>query len=106
MAEKMNHRMWSGETKAITVTVTGASTLVGASITWLVKDPNGTTVLTKTVGSGISISSATVFVIALDSVDTATFAGEYAHEARGTLADNSVVTFLYGTLYIEDTITS
>lgn len=101
-----NHRMWSGETKVFTVTVTGCSTLVGATITWLVKDPNGTTTLTKTVGSGITISSATVFTITLATGDTSSLSGMYPHEARGTLADSSVVTFFTGTLFIEDTITS
>lgn len=75
----------------------------GATITWRVKDGN-TTILTKTVGSGITVTGTGTFSIALDSADTLGLSGDYQHECVAVLADTTRDTLFTGTLTVEPTL--
>ena len=103
-----NHTMRAGETKTIRVTVRNRATgalvsFTSATITWTVKQ-NSTTLVTKTVGSGITVISTGIFDMTLDTGDTTTASGDYTHEVRGTLADGTVTSMTLGTISIEPTL--
>ena len=95
--------MWSGDDKTITVTVYDNDDVVvditGATITWeLSQNVDSTALISKTVGSGITLSDPTngIFTIALDPADTASLSGRYYHEAEITDAAGDVSTALVG----------
>ncbi len=99
---------YAGETKSLVVTVYDKDDhdapvdLTGATATWKMKRA-GTTILTKTVGGGITFASdptTGVMTIALSTTDTAQTAGAYTHECRVTLASGDVATVFNGTAQI------
>ena len=103
-----NFTMVAGETMTLNVTsiyeTTGALVdFTGATITWVMKQ-GSTTILTKTVGVGITVTGLGTFDIALATGNTTGLSGEYQHECRATLADGTVTTLFRGTATLEPTI--
>ncbi len=96
-----NHQMFAGETKSIAVTVTNEATgalvdFTAATVTWRIKR-GSTTILSKTVGAGITVGTLT---IALATGDSTSLSGNYSHELRATLADGTVTTLFTGMLFV------
>jgi len=92
---EQNFEMWQGEVKTITVTVlkqdgTAKDLTSAVAIVWEASTSVGAVLpsLTKSVGSGISISNPAtsgIFVVALTHDDTHLLTpGVYYHEARVT----------------------
>ena len=105
--------MHSGDTRVLELTITDEAdavvNLTGAAITWALSKrnasevlPKGTAILTKTVGSGITITDAANgrADVAIDPADTADLKGEYYHEVQLVLTDTSTV--LYGLVTIQE----
>lgn len=96
--------MRSGDTKALTVTVTDGSSnakdLSGAqAIVWQLACRKGATnQVSKTLGSGITNSDPTNgrFTISLSPSDTASLDGSYYHEAQVTDGAGNVETVMVG----------
>lgn len=108
--DKQDFSIFAGETKTLSVTSTTESTgalidFTGATITWILKN-GSTTVLTKTVGSGITVTGTGTFTIALTAVNTTGLSGFYQHECRTTLADGTVSTLFTGTMTAKPTLTA
>ena len=78
-----------------------ALVLTGSTCTWLML-LGSTTILTKTVGSGITLSTTKVgrMSIALSAANCSQTAGTYTHEARVTLADGTIATIFLGSITI------
>jgi hypothetical protein len=100
--------MCAGETKTITVTCRNKATgalidFTNATGTWRVKSATST-VLTKTIGSGITGSASGVLTITIATGDTTGFDGEYRHACRVTLSDSTVTDLFDGILFIETSI--
>lgn len=80
--------MFSGETKEIEVHVVDDAgndvNLTGYSISWILsRYYGGTAVITKTVGSGITVTDAAhgLFKITVTATESAGYAGQYVHRA-------------------------
>ena len=91
--------MVSGDTKILNITAqtsTGtALNLNGATITWqLFPLGGGTALVTKSIGSGITVTDASngVFQVKIDPADTASLAGSYNHEVQIVDTDGNVLT--------------
>jgi hypothetical protein len=100
--ENQNFEMYSGDTRYVNVTVLmpDGTSLIGASAIWvLVKGSN--TILTKTVGAGITITSVNTCQIDIDPADTTGLSGSYSHELEITDVDNHVSTTTTGTVLIK-----
>lgn len=103
--------VYAGEIHTIYVTVTNNNNravedLTGASVSWKLKSGT-TTVLSKTVGSGITLASdptTGVFTISLSAADTTSLSGAYRHEARVTLADGTIATVFTGRFTVQPTL--
>lgn len=93
-----NFTMIAGDTKNIVVTDVQGTNLSGSTIRWILK--KGSTILTKTTSSGITISGTT-FTIRLNSSDTANLTGPYYHEARITDVAGNVSTAMKGCITFE-----
>jgi hypothetical protein len=99
--------MFSGDSKVLQTSLTDDTNAVvditGAEITWqLSRKVTSPAILTKTVGSGITITNPAngQFEVAIDPVDTADLKGDYYHEIEMVL--NGVVsTVLTGTVTIQ-----
>ena len=107
-ATGQNVTMRSGDTKRLQFTVTDAAgtavDLTGATITWvLAAKLGGTTLLTKTIGFGITVNDASAgrFHVDLDPADTAALAGTYYHEAEVVDALGNKSTVAVGRITIE-----
>lgn len=105
-----NHTMVEKETKVFTVDVVdqddgAAVDLTSATITWRVKE-GSTTKFSKTVGSGITLTSPTTgrFTITLATGDTSGLSGQYEHECRATLSDGTITTLFTGRLVVQPTL--
>lgn len=103
--------VYAGEIRSVVVTVTNnndraVEDLTGASVSWKVK--SGTTsILSKSVGSGITLASdptTGVFTISLQAADTSSLSGVYSHEARVTLADGTIATVSVGRFVVRPTL--
>ena len=89
-SDNQNFELIRGQDKTITIAVVdddgAVVNIAGAAITWLLADElGGTTTLTKTVGSGITIvnEAGGIFSVTLAEADTETLdAGWYYHEAQ------------------------
>ena len=97
----------SGDSRRLQFTVTDAAgaavDLTGATITWaLATKLGGTTLLTKTIGAGITVNGASAgqFYVAVDPADTASLAGTYYHEAEVVDALANKATVAVGTLTV------
>ena len=109
--------MHSGDTRLIQITIVDSggsspinvSTLTGAQVTWALskksKDttaPRGSSLVTKTLGSGISFTntgSDGKIDVLLSPADTAALSGDYYHELQLTISD-AIYTVLYGKVTI------
>ena len=99
----------SGNDRTINVTVTTAAgvavSLAGAgAIVWKVYgNLRGVTVLiTKSVGSGITVTNAAagLFSIALSAADTESLEGEYRHEGELTDSTGAITTIFAGRIVV------
>lgn len=79
--------------------------LTGATIEWILII-QGTTILSKSVGSGITISNPTSgqFIIALTVNDTRALHGTYEHMARVTTIDGNSSIVVTGTITIQESL--
>lgn len=80
-----------------------AEDLTGASITWaMARRPTSSILLTKTVGSGITITDAVngLFLVKLDAADGENFRGDYYHEAEVVFASGDKRTVARGTISV------
>ena len=83
-----------------------------SAIKYVIANAAGTPVITKTIGSGVTITNAAggVFKANLTAADTASLEGPYRHEAVITFADGSVNTVVadaavnYGTITVRKRI--
>ncbi len=106
--ENQDIELWAGDTRTETVTVTNsagsAQNLTGLTLRWVVRRHSraGTIVISKSTGSGITITNAAggIFQIALSPADTKNLEGEYYHEASGVDSGGNVSTLLIGTLTV------
>lgn len=106
-ARMQNFDMVSGDTKIIEVTVWDADEgkkldLTGANIEWTIfRKPHKIEVTTKTVGSGITVTSPTegVLRIRMDPEDTKNLEGLFDHRLR-IEKDGQVTTVTEGELRI------
>lgn len=96
---------YSGDSRNLVITVNDSNNqpidLTGAKIEWIVTDDT-TTILSKSVNSGITISNAAEgqFTITLLATETRKFSGSYQHMGRVTLSDGSSSIVLVGTITI------
>jgi hypothetical protein len=104
-----NAELWEGEYKTLAVSVVDASSvavnLTGATITWKLttQQGGGTTLLTKTIGSGITVVSAAggTLTITFAAVDTVDLGGlTYYHELEITDASSHPEIGFIGTVTI------
>lgn len=103
-----NVTMWSGDSKKLRFTVIddagAAKNLTGAAIVWKAAKTAGssTALITKSVGSGITITDPTggLFEVRLDPADTASLSGDFYHEAQVTDALGDVATVAIGRIRI------
>lgn len=101
-----NFSMYAGEKKVLTFMDTGSKDLNGATITWRMSTYNdrSNTLLEKTTGDGITISSP-AFSVTLDPDDTLSLAeGRYWHEAWVQDAGGDPAMVATGTIYINDAL--
>jgi hypothetical protein len=107
-ATAQNVTMYRGDTAILTVTVTdsdngdAAKNITGATVRY-VAVRRGTAYITKTVGSGIVLTTPAsgILTITLDPADTDDLTpGEYEHEVEITDGDGNVSTVTVGTLTI------
>lgn len=97
--------MKAGDTKYIVVSVVNDAgepvVISGASIKWIIaRKRNSSHLVTKTVGSGITITGASEFTVKLNPSDTLSLFGEYYNEAEIIESGTSDVSTL-----IEDKVT-
>lgn len=101
----------SGDSLDITVTVNdpegNAVDISGTAITFVIHNSEtDTTEVSKTVGSGITITngSAGRFEVAIDPSDTESLSGAHDIEAQVVESDGTVATVLTGSFPIEEDI--
>lgn len=97
---------YQGNDLVITVTVYEngvVKILTDCTITWVLYDDQLATVLTKTVGHGITLSNPTggIFTITIDGDDTKALLGLYTHEAAVTDKSNNVATVMEGRVEVK-----
>ena len=102
-----NFEMFSGDDKNIQFTITdednAASDITGASATWACsRRVKTSTLISKTVGSGITIVSGVggVLLVSLAQADTASLRGDYYHELEIVDAAGKKTTAAYGTMTV------
>ena len=112
MADKnVNFDLYAGETITLVVDVVdkdaedAAVSLTSATGTFIVKR-NGTTLFTKTVGSGITLSTAVTgrMTITISAANTSSASGAYPYQCRMTLADGTVSTVMVGTMTVLESL--
>ena len=98
-----NIEIYQGDTRTLTVTVYDLdgkiTSISGASIKWVVyKRSSGTIYISKTVGSGITITDGAngLFEIALPRDDTLNLLGRYNHECELKDGSNNYSTIFTG----------
>lgn len=111
MATKTDFSFFSGDTQTLKITVNDGATppvakdLTGATITWgLAKRQGKAPFLTKTIGSGITVTDAVngELEVAIDPADTADVkGGSYYHELEITDSIGNIATAAYGDVTIE-----
>lgn len=104
-ATGQNFTMYQGDTLELEVTVTDPTNndavvdLTNCSLTWVLYRQNQAgVILTKTVGSGITITDASngEFKITLDPSDTLNLYGLYRHESELKDPTNKISTLFIG----------
>lgn len=106
MATYHHLKMTAGDDQTFDISVTdaGAVDLTGASVTWILRRaPGSPAILTKTVGSGITIQDGPggIFRLTLDEADTEALSGLYYHEAEVQESDGVTSTAVKGDFVIE-----
>lgn len=100
-----NFSMKSGDSKVLAIAIansagTPVDVSTAAAISWkLAATPYGTALLTKTLGSGITVSTSTVSVT-LTAANTQDLEGVYYQEMQITDASGNVSTVLSGQIAI------
>lgn len=96
----------AGEPRTLTIPITSngvAVDVTGYTATWVLSasDEFTSPVLTKTVGSGITLNSTSGFIVAMDAADSSALAGKYYHKLTATDGNSvpSVVTTGQVTIY-------
>ena len=103
---RQNERLQSGNKKTLTFTITGED-ITGSTPVWkLYPFKSDVAVLSKSLGSGLTITNAAsgVLQITLDAADTTNLGGHYRHELQITDASSNVNTVSTGLLYIYDSL--
>lgn len=97
-ATGQNFSMYQGDTRKLNVTVLGVQDLSTSDLTWVAYVPRTEqVVLTKIVGSGITISgSSNVFRLDLEPTDTLSLLGYYKHECELRDAGGNISTIFVG----------
>lgn len=96
--------MISGDTKTLTIAIrdeagAAADVSLATAIAYGVFKSDGTAVMSKALGTGISVATSIVTVL-LDPEDTAGQAGTYMHELQITMSAGVVYTALQGEMTI------
>lgn len=80
--------------------------LIGATIKWVLVNSQGSSVISKSVGSGITINNASggQFTISLSVNDTKGLSGNFQHIARVTTSDGSSSIVLTGTITVQPSL--
>lgn len=98
-------QIWAGETKQLIVTVTDGNGIIvdisGSQITWRLLDKNNYTIMTKTLGNGVTLTDPThgIFMIQLNPTDTANLGiSRYSHTAKITDLFGNVSVLLVGSI--------
>lgn len=100
-----NDTVNQGSHRVITVTVTGL-TLTGLSMTYVVAaSATSSALVSKTVGSGLTISDGTHVLISFAPSDTASLSGAYHHELRVTNGSSQTDLLFTGTLTVTANVT-
>jgi hypothetical protein len=105
-----NLEMVQGDTRKVVVTVYDQIdtplNITGCDITWILYKSPSTIKLTKTVDSGIVLTSPLlgVFEILLESEDTINLLGEYKHECRLEDVSNNASTIFTGSFKISASV--
>ncbi len=111
MARVNQHvRIWAGDAKNLNVTALdddgGALNLTGGTLTWILRQDarSGPVLLTKTIGSGITVTNAAggLFTVALVEADTQDLAGSYYHECVFEDSGGNPSTILTGNFILEN----
>lgn len=99
--------LYAGETVTLVIDVVDkdnddeAVDLTGATVTWIAKR-SGTTLFTKTVGSGITLSTSVTgrMSVSISASNTSSASGAYEYQCRVTLSDGTVSTVQTGTMTV------
>lgn len=94
--ENQDFEMYAGDTAILNFSVSMAGTLTGATIKWVMST------ITKTIGSGITVTGDRTFTVTLSPADTTSLAGSYPHEAEITDSSGNVSTVARGTATIKE----
>lgn len=104
-----NHSMAAGETKSISIPCVAESTGVAidftaATVAWTVKNRSGTTIISKTLISGISASGGTLTISLATGDTTNSMTGSNPHECWALLASGTNTLLFDGSLTVRATI--
>ena len=101
-----NYAAYAGDTLQVTVTAldeAGAPlSLTGCTLTYIITDADGTTVITKSTADGSITTNANVATIAIDAGETTDLTTAY-HELECVDTDGNVSTLLADTLIFTPT---
>ena len=113
LGKEQDFSMHSGDDRVLEITIRendhGTLDITGAAITWALSrivtdkvEPKGAAIVTKTVGSGITITNAHNghVEVAITETDTDDLAGTYYHEMQLVLSGDTS-TVMYGTVTIK-----
>ena len=113
LGKEQDFSMHSGDDRVLEVSITdsanAALNITGATVTWALSravadkvEPKGAAIVTKTVGSGITLTnpSGGVLQVAIAETDTDDLAGTYYHEMQLVLSGDTS-TVMYGTVTIK-----
>jgi len=109
-SENQNFEMYSGDTHHLDITVRDADgalmDLTGATIEWGLYDQDGTVLVSKSTGSGITLTDPVngVFRVTISPADTESLGGIYRHEAQVTDLADQVATVTRGRATIKPDI--
>ena len=105
MTSTQNKTINQGSHHIITATISGL-TMTGLACTYVIAASSTSAALvTKTVGSGLTIGSTTTVVIAFVPSDTTGLSGTYWHELRVTNGSSQTDLLFTGTLTITPNVT-
>ena len=106
----MDISIYSGDSRNLIINVVDQNNaivpLTGASIEWILINNQGVPALSKSVGSGITITSASggQFTVSITVGDTRSLNGSYQHMARVTTNDGNSSIVLTGTIAVEGSL--